>query len=244
MKHILRLAAMTLLAATLTCSVSAPQAASSEAETPAVDPAAVLQALSEGNARFVEQRMLHANMDERRLLETSAGQQPLATVIACSDSRVAPEIVFDQGIGELFVIRVAGNVCDTDEIATAEYGTAHLGTPLLVVMGHTGCGAVTAVCTAAELDGSLPLLLDNIAPAVERAQQTTGLSGAALVAAAVEENVWQALSDLLSRSPIVAELVADGRLLAVGAVYDIASGEVRWLGEHPHQAQFTGGGSE
>jgi carbonic anhydrase len=127
------------------------------------------------------------------------------------------------------VIRVAGNVCDTDEIGTAEYGTEHLGTPLVVVMGHTSCGAVKAVCTEAEVGGSIPELVDNIGPAVNHAHAATGLEGEALVPAAVEENVRQSMHDLLSHSKIIAGLVGDGKLKVVGAVYDISSGEVRWL---------------
>lgn len=193
---------------------------------------AVLLELIEGNRRFVSGKSEHPRSDVKRILETSTGQHPRVSVVSCADSRVPVELLLDQGIGDVFAIRVAGNVCDIDEIGTVEYGVEHLGTPLLVVMGHTSCGAVKAVCTHAEVGGSIPQLVDNIVPAVERAQKHSGLNGEALVPAAVEENVWQSISDLLENSAITAELVHSGKLKIVGAVYDIATGEIMWLGGH------------
>ncbi|MCC7478337.1 carbonic anhydrase [bacterium] len=198
-------------------------------------PEAVLLELIEGNRRFVKGRSLHPRMDLQRILETSSGQHPKVSIVSCADSRVPVELLLDQGIGDVFTVRVAGNVCDTDEIGTVEYGVEHLGTPLLVVMGHTSCGAVKAVCTGAEVGGSIPLLVDNIGPAVERAHEHSGLSGEALVPLAVEENVWQSIHDLLAHSAITAELVHSGKLKIVGAIYDISSGEVQWLGSHPDE---------
>jgi carbonic anhydrase len=204
----------------------------------------VLSDLKAGNERFVSGAATHQRQDAARLAETAGGQHPLATVITCSDSRVPPELLFDMGLGDLFTIRVAGNVCDTDEIGTAEYGAEHLGTPLLVVMGHSSCGAVKAVCTHAEVGGSIPALVDNIIPAVERAHAESGLEGDALVPAAVEANVWQSISDMISGSEDVRELMHAGKLTVVGAVYDISTGKVAWLGEHPEEAALLGPGGQ
>ena len=131
-------------------------------------------------------------MPERRSVkETASGQHPIAVVIGCSDSRVPPEIVFDQGIGDVFVVRVAGNVCDAHEIGSAEYALEHLGVPLLVVLGHTSCGAVTAAVVGGEVPGNVRSLLESIQPAVVKAQhEHPDLRGKDLVAAAIEANVW------------------------------------------------------
>lgn len=207
-------------------------------------PDEALVTLRQGNARFVSGRPTHPNSGKSRINETATdGQQPFATLITCSDSRVPVERVLDQGIGDIFVIRVAGNVCAVDEIGSIEYGVDHLGTSLMVVLGHTGCGAVTAVATGAELHGSIPALVDNIIPAVERAEKNTGLKGSAVVSAAVVENVWQSISDLLAGSPATSRLVREHKLKVVGAVYDITDGTVEWLGEHPGQASLLAGGS-
>jgi carbonic anhydrase len=140
------------------------------------------------------------------------------------------EILFDQGVGDLFVIKVAGNVGDTDEIGSAEYGVDHLGTPVLMILGHTYCGAVTAVATGAEVHGSIPALVDNIIPAVERARHAhPDAETAALINAAIEENVWQSIDDILANSHAIAERAEAGKVLVVGAVYDILTGRVRIL---------------
>lgn len=204
-------------------------------------PAAALQRLQEGNARFRSGMSAHPNQDAaRRLVTTSLGQKPFATVLACSDSRVPVEILFDQGIGDLFVIKVAGNVADTDEIGSMEYGVDHLGTPVLVVLGHTHCGAVTAVSKGEEVHGAIPQLVDNIVPALQAVRQAhPELEGSALVDAVIEANVWQAIADIFTRSPIIAARAAKGEVAVVGALYDLLSGEVRFLGEHPQQAQLV-----
>ena len=204
--------------------------ASSDAAHP-VSPEQALQMLSEGNLRFALGQPAHPNTSfSRRLLTTTEGQAPFATVIACSDSRVPVEILFDQGVGDLFVIKVAGNVADTDEIGSAEYGVDHLGTPVLMVLGHTYCGAVTAVTTGAEVHGSIPLLVDNIVPAVEKAKhEHPGAEKAELINAAIEANVWQAVDDIMAKSHAIAERAAAGKVVVVGGIYDILTGKVRIL---------------
>lgn len=195
------------------------------------------QQLETGNARFVEGARIYPNQDAARRSEVAVGQAPFATVITCSDSRVSPEMLFDQGLGDLFVIRVAGNVADVDEVGSIEYGVGHLKTPVLVVLGHSHCGAVTAVLKEQSVHGSIPALVDNIGPAVARARKSgDGLSEAALLARAVEENVFVTIEDLFARSAETRELVEAGSLSVVGAVYELDSGKVGWLGEHRNQA--------
>ena len=165
------------------------------------------------------------------------GNYALATVISCSDSRVPPEILFDQGVMDLFVVRVAGNVCDSDEVGSIEYGLAHVHTPVLLVMGHTQCGAVTAVAQAArgeghKLERNIPPLVDNIIPAVTRAAALhPEVKGDALIPYATEENVWQGIEDMFMKSATVRTLVTDGTVKVVGAIYDVGTGKVRWLPE-------------
>lgn len=196
---------------------------------PATTADQALQRLKDGNRRFVSGALLHPNLSHERLTETAKnGQHPFATIISCSDSRVPVEAIFDQGVGDLFVIRVAGNVADTNEIGTSEYGSGHLGTPLLVVMGHTQCGAVMAVAKGEEVGGHIPKLVDGIVPAVKRAK-AKGLEGDALIAASIRENVLQSLSDLEHRSKEIRHLVHQGKLKLVGAIYDIETGEVAWI---------------
>lgn len=190
--------------------------------------------LKEGNERFVSGTMLYPNGDRARRFDTAKGQTPFVTVLGCSDSRVPVEMLFDQGIGDTFVIRVAGNVCDTDEIGSIEYGVDHLGTPLLVVLGHEACGAVTAVVKKAEVHGSIPPLVENIEPAVEHAAKLhPRLSPDDLVPFAVRANVMQSIEDLLTRSDAVRARAAKHEVKIVGAVYDLETGKVSWLGEHP-----------
>ncbi|TDI96627.1 MAG: HAMP domain-containing protein [Caldithrix sp.] len=212
-------------------------------------PKDALAKLKKGSARFVSGKYKHPRIGFDRRLDTFAnGQHPFATVIACSDSRVAPEMLFDQGIGDIFTIRVAGNVCDVDEVGSIEYGVDHLGTPVFVVLGHRNCGAVTAVVTNAELHGSIPQLVDNIIPAVETARQNNpNLRGKELVPAAVKANVWQSIDELFQRSPVVRKRVKSGKLKVVGAVYDLEKGGVEWLGTHPQQGKllsYAGGGHD
>lgn len=217
-------------------------AGASHAGAPAASgptPEQALGMLREGNGRFVAGTEQHLNSSAARRAEVAASQSPFAILLSCADSRVPVERVFDRGIGDLFVIRVAGNVSDTDEIGTIEYGVGHLHAPLVVVMGHTACGAVKAVASGAEVHGSIPGLVDNIIPAVEWVKKNRPeLKGDDLINAAIEANVWQSIDDLISHSPEVREHLQQGKIDIVGAVYDLASGKVRFLGEHPYQEKL------
>ncbi|MBF0177006.1 MAG: carbonic anhydrase [Magnetococcales bacterium] len=186
--------------------------------------------LREGNRRFAKRSMERPNQTLIRQSEVETdGQHPFATIISCSDSRVPVELIFDRGIGDLFVVRVAGNVVHTDAIATCEYGVGHLGTPLIVVLGHTRCGAVTAVVKNDHLGGKIPQLVDNIVPAVERSRAKKLIGVNALILDAIKENVRQSISDIFNGSEELTTLAHQGRMAAVGGVYNLETGEVEWL---------------
>lgn len=199
---------------------------------------AAVALLKEGNARYLSGKSQHPNLDaERRASTVADGQEPLATILACSDSREPVELIFDRGIGDLFVVRVAGNIAGVSELATVEYGVGHLNTPLLVVMGHTKCGAVTAVVKGAELHGHLPALAEKIKPAVELARTQTA-DPDAVVPAAIRANVLHTIGDIISQSSIVREKLIAGKVQIVGAVYDLEQGTVAWLGAHPDEQKM------
>lgn len=198
-------------------------------------PDQALEELRAGNVRFLRGEPRQPPVDVARLRELfEQGQRPIACVLGCSDSRVPVELILDQGCGDLFVIRVAGNVADTHEIGSIEFAVVNLEAPLILVLGHTGCGAVTAVVDGAELTGCLPALLEGVAPAVARARAANATADTAtLIAAAVRENVWGAIEHVLRRSAAVRARVRAGSVRLVGGVYDLASGRVDWLGTHP-----------
>lgn len=198
----------------------------------------VIKMLQEGNERFYSGKATYPHTDAARLElagKENQGNYAYATVITCSDSRVPVELLFDAGVMDIFVIRVAGNVCDTDEIGSIEYGMAHVHTPVLVVLGHTRCGAVTAVTQAVhgeghQLERNIPPLVDNIIPAVKRAMnQHKEAHGDAIIPYAIEENVWQAIDDLFMKSPAVRNIVKEGKAKVAGAIYDVGTGKVKWL---------------
>lgn len=202
---------------------------------------AAMRVLTEGNGRWVRGECRNPNTGaDRREHTATNGQRPFATILTCADSRLPVERVFDRGVGELFVVRVAGNVVTPEEAGTIEYGSQHLHVPLVVVMGHTRCGAVQAAAEGARPGGNVESLLARIAPAVERARRINGEGdGADLASAAVRENVWQSIFDLIRGSSTTRELIASGELRVVGAVCDVATGRVEWLGEHPWQSALV-----
>ena len=196
----------------------------------------VLRWLELGNKAFTAGTPSRPHLDRARLQEVAKGQNPFATVLSCSDSRVPVEHLFDRGVGDLFVVRVAGNVADTDELGTVEYGVDHLGTPVLVVLGHTSCGAVTAVATGAEVHGHIPKLVDNIVPAVEQAKKgSAGSDPKTLVPAAIRANVFVAMADVITKSKEVRARLKEQKVKIVGAIYHLEDGHVEWLGQHPEQ---------
>ena len=212
------------------------EAAEKHAQKP--NPDEVLQMLKEGNERFYTGKAVHPHTDAARLAlagKENQGKYAYATVISCSDSRVPVERIFDAGIMDLFVIRVAGNVVDTNEAGSIEYGLAHVDCPVLVVLGHTQCGAVTAVTQGLQgkghaLEINIPPLVDSIIPAVKRAmKKEKNVSGDAIIPYAIEENVWQGVEDLFMKSPTARKRVKEGKAKVVGAIYDVGTGKVEWL---------------
>ena len=201
---------------------------------------AALKMLQDGNLRWVMDKDENPNTDpSRRAMLADKGQKPFATVLTCADSRLPVERIFDRGVGELFVVRVAGNVAGTSETGTIEYAVEHLKTPLLVVMGHTKCGAVGAAASGAALHGALGELVAGIAPAVDRVKRNNPeLDEKQIAPLAVKENVWQSITDLFKRSPEIRGAAGKGEIKVVGAVCDISTGKVDWMGEHPWQSEL------
>lgn len=199
---------------------------------PAITADEALARLKSGNERYVQGKATHPNADAARRAETvKDGQHPIAIVIGCADSRQPLEILFDQGVGDIFVIRVAGNVANTDEIGSAEYAAEHLGVPLCIVLGHTQCGAVTAAVTGGEIPGNVGALIKGIKLAVAVAQKEhPQLRDKDLVPAAIEANVRRSMANLSSRSEALSKLVLEGKLRIEGGVYDLETGQIKWFG--------------
>lgn len=195
------------------------------AEEPVKTPDQALQRLMEGNQRYVANKTLPVNESASRRAEVAQGQQPFATIFSCVDSRVPPELVFDRGLGDLFVIRTAGHVIDNAVLGSLEFGVAELRIPLLLVMGHEKCGAVKATIETVEKNASaeaeINWLVEGIRPAVEEAKAQSG----DLLDNAVNANIALTVERLKS-SPILAEALQQGTLQIVGARYDLDTGSV------------------
>jgi carbonic anhydrase len=187
-----------------------------------------LQKLMDGNKRYVEGTPINKDLGDTRRKEILKGQHPFATVITCSDSRVPPEHIFDQGLGDIFVIRVAGNVVDSIALGSIEYGTEHVQTPLLVLLGHSDCGAVKAALGAKGApEGNIGAIVKKIQPAVKKAKKKGG-SNEEVLETAIKENVMNVYGDVM-KSPVIKELVHEGKLKIVAAEYDLATGKVNML---------------
>jgi carbonic anhydrase len=192
----------------------------------------VVKALFAGNARFVaDHPNEHHFVSERKALAT--GQHPRAMVLSCSDSRLPPELIFDQTLGELFVVRSAGNVADRIGLASLEYAAEHLGSKVLVVLGHEKCGAVTAAAKGGKMPTeNLTALMDEISPSLTAIRAR--YQGDELVHFGVEANVAATADEVLDRSPVLKELVEKGELTVIQAVYDLGTGQVRLLAGPEH----------
>ena len=203
----------------------APHHIAAPAGPPEVTAEEALNELKKGNERHVESDYNHENHSHRRLEEVAKGQKPHAVILTCSDSRLPPELIFDKGLGDLFVIRVAGNVAGNSELGSIEYAAEHLNVPLVIVMGHKRCGAVQAAASGGDPGGHISSLVKQIEPAVQRAKSMAG----DLVDNAVHANVDLVVRNLRNSGPILKELVESGRLKVLGAYYDIDSGNVDWM---------------
>lgn len=189
-------------------------------------PDEALQKLMDGNKRYVGGKPTRPNQTAKRRGELTRGQAPFAALLSCADSRVPPEVIFDQGLGDLFVVRVAGNVADDPGIGSLEYSVAVLGSPLVVVLGHSACGAVDATLKGGEAPGRIGSIAKLIVPAVEK---TKGQPGNAL-ANAIHANVTLTVDRLKTTGPILSDALEKKKLKIVGAHYDLASGKVALLG--------------
>ncbi|MFT0892573.1 carbonic anhydrase [Pseudochelatococcus sp. G4_1912] len=203
-----------------------PAAAFAETPQNAISPDAALARLIEGNARYAENKPTQQDYSAGRA-RRSVGQHPIAAILSCSDSRVAPELAFDQGPGDLFVVRVAGNFVNDDGLASIEYAIKYLGAPLIMVLGHVNCGAVDATIKVVRdnvtLPGHLPDMIREIKPAVEVALRDHKDD---VLAAAIIENVRLGVHRLEAADPILSGFVQQGRLKIVGGLYDLSTGKI------------------
>ncbi|MEN8929221.1 MAG: carbonic anhydrase family protein [Flavobacteriales bacterium] len=190
-------------------------------------PFGVLEMLKEGNKRFLANNKSPRDLNEQ-VSETSNGQFPHAVVLSCIDSRVPVELVFDQGIGDIFSARVAGNIVNADILGSIEYGCKVAGSKLVVVMGHTKCGAVTAACKRVEL-GNITELLSKILPAVDQILGDKEVVTPEEIEQVSELNVLKTIEKMKNDSSILNEMHKEGAIQIVGAVYDVATGIVKFL---------------
>ena len=191
---------------------------------PEVTPEEALEVLMEGNKRFVENKRQNPHQDFVRIAELTEGQNPLACILSCADSRVSVEIIFDRGLGDLFVVRDAGNIATPEEIGSLEYGTLLLGAKVLLVLGHERCGAIKATLASKPLPGQIGSIVEAIKPAVERARNKPGDR----VQNLVKENIFLQI-ERLHTSEVISQLVQEGKLKVVGAYYDLDTGEVHLI---------------
>lgn len=195
-------------------------------------PAEALKLLKEGNQRFCDSKMTGRDL-RKQIDATSGGQWPFAAILSCIDSRTSSELIFDQGIGDVFNARIAGNFVNEDILGSFEFACAAAGAKLIVVVGHSACGAIKGACDHVEL-GNLTQLLSKIEPAVDCVCSAHDFSdkssaNAELVQLVAEENVRRAVTDITERSSVLAELKDKGAIDVVGAMYDVATGEVDFL---------------
>jgi len=201
-------------------------AAAGPAPENTVTPGQALHRLMEGNARYRANQTHVRDFAAGRVARVTT-HRPVASILSCADARVGPEFIFDQGPGDLFVVRVAGNILQDEGLASLEYAARFLGSPLIFVMGHSLCGAVDAAIKVvkdnASLPGHLPGLIDQIKPAVLAAQQA---HAGDLLSAAIAENVRRQVRNVTAAQPVLADMIASGKVKVAGGVYDIASGRV------------------
>ncbi|MBW3584813.1 MAG: carbonic anhydrase [Cyanobacteria bacterium 0813] len=207
-----------ILAARAGADLAAPEPAIAQNDS---TPDAALQKLMDGNKRFVDRKRDNPNQDFGRITEIAQSQKPFAAILGCADSRVPSEFVFDQGFGDLFVCRVAGNVATPEEIGSLEFGTLVLGAKVLMVVGHERCGAVKAAIEGGELPGQIGSLTKAIKPAVESSKNQPGDK----VENAVKGNVILQ-AKRLKESPVISQLIQEGKLIVTGGYYDLDTGAV------------------
>lgn len=194
-----------------------------------LSPSEAIGRLLEGNRRYVGNLFYHPEALPDRRSELARSQHPFAIVLGCADSRVPPEVIFDQGLGDLFVIRVAGNIPNPHVLGSIEYAVEHLGASLIVVLGHERCGAVKAAVEGLEAPGNIGSLVRAIRPAVDEIKVQRPTSPEVEVDLCVRNNVAHGIQNILAGSPVVAKAVKAGRVKLVGARYDLDTGAVDLL---------------
>ena len=223
--------AMCILAAALSFPVGCASVASGPAAEAALSPTATpdeaLAALKQGNARFCIASAAAKDVSPARRQALVAGQKPFAVIVCCSDSRVPPELVFDQGLGDIFVVRVAGNVVDPVVLGSIEYGVEHLHCPLVVVLGHQKCGAVQAAVQGGHAPADIESVVNRIAPSVRRARSQSS-HPSDITEMVADLNVRNSM-DAVAASPIVSHLAQEGKMRLVGAKYHLDTGQVEWF---------------
>jgi len=194
-------------------------------------PSEALSRLKLGNERFIADKSLFARTTSERLRETTeSGQNPFAVVLTCSDSRTPPEYIFDQGIGDIFVVRVAGNVCDGIGLGSIELGVEHCGASLVVVLGHRNCGAVAMAVDREFITDAVDEILEKIIPSVKEVKEIEpGIDRDTLINEAAKLNARNAKEDILEKSEAIEEKERSGALQIIAAYYDIETGRVEWL---------------
>ncbi len=193
-------------------------------------PETALEILKEGNERFIKNLKANRNLLQQ-VNETSTGQFPFATILSCIDSRTSAELIFDQGLGDIFSIRIAGNILNEDILGSMEFATKVVGTKVIVVLGHTKCGAIVGACNHVEM-GNLTTLLNKIQPAIFNEKETTenrNGSNTDFVNNVTEINVHLTIERIRRESPIIAELEQQGNIKIVGGLYDVETGFVSFF---------------
>jgi len=196
----------------------------------AITPSVALEILKDGNKRFVSNLKINRNLLQQAN-ETSDGQHPFAVILSCIDSRTSAELIFDQGLGDVFSVRIAGNIVNEDILGSMEFGCKVAGAKIIVVLGHTKCGAVKGACDNVAL-GNLTGLIAKIKPAVEQEAVTAenrNSSNGVFVENVAELNVSLSVKNILLKSPIIAEMVKNGDIGIVGGIHDITTGEVKFF---------------
>jgi len=183
----------------------------------------IISRLTSGNENFIKDKLNSENQDSARRKTQLEGQDPFAIILSCADSRIVPELIFDTGIGELFVVRVAGNVANTSSIASIEYAVAHLGTQIIVVLSHESCGAVTAAVKGGDNGYNMNHLLAHIAPAIVESGNNTTVNEVA------KKNAMLTAQNLETQSTIITDAVNSGKLNIVSAYYHLETGRVDFL---------------
>lgn len=201
----------------------------------AITPIMALDLLKEGNKRFVNNLKVNRNLLQQAN-ETSDGQHPFAVILSCIDSRTSAELIFDQGLGDVFSVRIAGNIVNEDILGSMEFGCKVAGSKIIVVLGHTKCGAIKGACDHVEM-GNLTALLSKISPAVDSETQTKenrNANNSVFVENVATINVKQTVQAIMERSPILSEMINSGQIGIIGGMHDISTGEVQFYPKTMH----------